>query len=476
VKPDSIGNAATCECGQQYRVTLVIHRLPIEIDSVLLRGQRVCVGFWNWCIVTWPQSIWPRTLAFSRSVREKWFPAAVNTMTDSCRNIAERINSIFATPNSAAPMRAISTAEQPASAGTIPIPSETPDERTYKARADIEDEPTSTNDFFSTTSGHSVSGQTLSESTSESQKHYRLANQMFVAGLHEDAYAHASRAVVLDPSNAGAWAIKGIAAVYSSKPPKFRLNESHMCLKEFLKSDRLKEFLPSLQQHLIRASSHYRKLVRQACQDAVDDAQREPLAGNVDVGLQLTLRNKRVARVQTEKHRDGYFASIKAIRYAAGLNPTFHVLALGLKEIDNVLSKESFPGFINFLSEDGKRDEIVRLREGFVMKMREIRPGFMPPEIPRASGCFIATAATGDEFHPSVCTLRCFRDQILLPTSIGRRFVRAYYRMSPPLAAAIRRAAWQRWLVFATIVLPLSMVAEYIMLKKQSALRNREKL
>ncbi|MFN9720135.1 MAG: CFI-box-CTERM domain-containing protein, partial [Planctomycetota bacterium] len=77
-------------------------------------------------------------------------------------------------------------------------------------------------------------------------------------------------------------------------------------------------------------------------------------------------------------------------------------------------------------------------------------------------------------FHPSVCTLRRFRDQILLPTPIGRRFVRTYYRMSPPLAAAISQTAWQRRLVLATVVRPLSMAAEYIMLKKQSAPWNHE--
>jgi hypothetical protein len=465
---DRIGTVASCECGQQYRLALVIQKLPIEDDSVWLRGQRGCIAFWKCCTDTWQQSIWPRTVAFCQCVRDKWFPWAVDKTQIAYGHFAKWFKSLFGSTNSTDAIRSASAAGRPVAAALISAPSETegangdvPDE--------VDDEPTSVKDFFSSTLPHSVSGQPLSESTSDSQKLYRLANQMIVAGLYEDAYAHASQAVVLDPSNAGAWAAKGIAAAYASKPPEFRLKETRMCLTESLKSAELKEFVPSLQQHLLRASSNYRKLLRQACQDADDDAQREPLAGNVDVGLQLTLRNKRVARVQTQKHRDGYFSSIDAIRYAAGLNPTFHALELGLREIDNVLSKDSFPGFVNFLSEDGKRDQIVRMREGFISQIREIRPSFTPPEIPRASGCFIATAAAGDPFHQSVCTLRRFRDQILLPNSIGRRFVRTYYRISPPLAAAIRQTAWQRRLVFATVVRPLSMAAEYIMLKKQSA-------
>ena len=461
---DFIGSAASCECGQQYRVALVIQKLPVESDGVWMRGQRACVAFWKCCTVTWQHSICPRTLAFSRCVRDKWFPAAVSTSQFAYRQVAEWLKSVFASTNSTEPARQASTAGRPVSAALISVPSATEAEQNGGEPDDVDDEPTSVRDFFSSTLPQSVSGQPLSESTSDSQKLYRLANQMIVAGLYEDAYTHASQAVVLDPSNAGAWTAKGIAAAYASKPPEFRLKETRMCLTESLKSAELKEFVPSLQQHLLRASSNYRKLLRQACQDADDDAQREPLAGNVDVGLQLTLRNKRVARVQTQKHRDGYFSSIDAIRYAAGLNPTFHALERGLGEIDNLLSKDSFPGFVNFLSEDGKRDQIVRMREGFVSQIRDIRPSFTPPEIPRASGCFIATAAAGDEFHPSVCTLRRFRDQVLLPSSVGRKFVRTYYLVSPPLASTIRKSSWLRHMVLVTVVRPIAFLTSMIML------------
>ena len=49
-------------------------------------------------------------------------------------------------------------------------------------------------------------------------------------------------------------------------------------------------------------------------------------------------------------------------------------------------------------------------------------------------GCFIATAAFGSKFEKQVQLLRRFRDFYLMPHSIGRIFVRAYYRYSPPMA------------------------------------------
>jgi CSLREA domain-containing protein len=53
-------------------------------------------------------------------------------------------------------------------------------------------------------------------------------------------------------------------------------------------------------------------------------------------------------------------------------------------------------------------------------------------------GCFIATAAWGTPMQEDVRYLRAFRDEYLLTNSVGRKFVEAYYSMSPPVADYIR--------------------------------------
>ena len=58
------------------------------------------------------------------------------------------------------------------------------------------------------------------------------------------------------------------------------------------------------------------------------------------------------------------------------------------------------------------------------------------------SPCFIATAAYGTPLHDDIDVLRAFRDEYLMANSPGRAFVKAYYTLSPPIAAMIRDNEW----------------------------------
>lgn len=58
--------------------------------------------------------------------------------------------------------------------------------------------------------------------------------------------------------------------------------------------------------------------------------------------------------------------------------------------------------------------------------MKEINAG--------GPGCFVATAAFESRAAPEVLQLRNFRDTVLRRFALGRKFIRLYYRHSPPLA------------------------------------------
>jgi hypothetical protein len=63
--------------------------------------------------------------------------------------------------------------------------------------------------------------------------------------------------------------------------------------------------------------------------------------------------------------------------------------------------------------------------------------GYEGPSTVPGCGCFIATAAYGTDTAKELDILREFRDKVLLPNSLGAKFVSFYYRTSPPIASFI---------------------------------------
>ena len=55
----------------------------------------------------------------------------------------------------------------------------------------------------------------------------------------------------------------------------------------------------------------------------------------------------------------------------------------------------------------------------------------------KSEGCYIATMAYGSYEHPQVKILRKFRDEQLMPTALGRIFVKVYYWISPKMVSIL---------------------------------------
>ena len=77
-----------------------------------------------------------------------------------------------------------------------------------------------------------------------------------------------------------------------------------------------------------------------------------------------------------------------------------------------------------------------------------------PSETP-GGFCFIATAAYGTDTAEQLDILREFRDTVLLPNSLGAKFVSLYYRTSPPLADFVSQNEVLRTMVRVGFVDPI---------------------
>jgi hypothetical protein len=88
---------------------------------------------------------------------------------------------------------------------------------------------------------------------------------------------------------------------------------------------------------------------------------------------------------------------------------------------------------------------------------QELVDEFGPNPASRARAeCFIATACYDTPWAPAIDVLRAFRDLHLETTKGGRGLVDWYYRVSPPIAARLRRHRLARWLVRTGFVAPVA--------------------
>ena len=88
------------------------------------------------------------------------------------------------------------------------------------------------------------------------------------------------------------------------------------------------------------------------------------------------------------------------------------------------------------------------------------QPAITPTPTPPAPSCFIATAAYGTSSVTELDTLRAFRDEVLLESTLGSQLVEWYYQASPPVADFISEHDVLRTLVRELLVEPVSWVVE----------------
>ncbi|MBV8643954.1 MAG: hypothetical protein JO225_08565 [Candidatus Eremiobacteraeota bacterium] len=93
-----------------------------------------------------------------------------------------------------------------------------------------------------------------------------------------------------------------------------------------------------------------------------------------------------------------------------------------------------------------------------VERILAANPSTKPP-----TNCFIATAAFGTPFAAEVEVLRQFRDRFLT-RGAGAAFVRAYYRLAPPVATLVERSPWLAAVVRRAL-LPVTRAARAALLR-----------
>jgi hypothetical protein len=188
-----------------------------------------------------------------------------------------------------------------------------------------------------------------------------------------------------------------------------------------------------------------------------------PAAMNVlqDIGIRHSVAVNMLSQWTTvenwrRKHPDHYILAVVSLREWEYPDPAGNVARM--------------VNYVHFFHGATPDDAIVEankvLRVGIPKGWREVGPfmGWIKPHEPLADikeqiekqeACFIATACYGSSIAPHVLVLREFRDAVLQRSRLGRKFVKVYYRWSPPLAQFLTEHNGLRSLVRTGIVTPL---------------------
>ena len=467
-KGEWIGRTEVCDCGQAYRFTLVLAKMPPEPDGVFAQMFMHLRRLWKCILKFWQQEILPCLQRMLIYIREQIIPQIALAIKTAYTWTSTAIQSAFKPNPPSSPKTTTFTADDVVATVTDIPTSEESNEKLVRHEVRTNPvSPTSYQRFEELFTEPSVSNgnSTADDCAPVPQwKVFRqLAQQMLKAGVFADSYSFASKAIELEPTATFCWATKGLAAAYLSQPPDFRLNELTFCINKAIESPEVAEATPSIQEHIFTAVERYRKLIAEAATQAKDDSQKEPLANDVNIGLQLTLRNQRVDRIHNEKQAPGFMSTVDAIMFARNLAPSLVISKKALTNMDSSLWNSTIASFKDSDGLANGRQRILIYRQKLVADIKKDDPTFQAPEAPEPSGCFIATAAAGGENHPHVVRLREFRDSVLLQFSVGQSLIRLYYRFGPAAARIISDRKGLQHLVYVCLVVPAAFGARTIL-------------
>ena len=113
-------------------------------------------------------------------------------------------------------------------------------------------------------------------------------------------------------------------------------------------------------------------------------------------------------------------------------------------------------------------------------KIKSRNPNYVPPEInlnivsnvETDSKCFVATVCYENPNHPSLNTLRRYRDEVLIKYYMGRNFIHFYYKHGPKAAASIEDYPLLKILILNIILRPMVYLIKFYFKLSKNKIKN----
>lgn len=280
---------------------------------------------------------------------------------------------------------------------------------------------------------------------------FRLAESASNGSNHAEAYTYFTKILEEDGTNSKAWFGKGVAAGWQSSLVVFKVPEMVSCFQnaiEFATDDKKCDYEKKSADSINTISVACYSLSREHMDEfiSIDESWEEYLerCSGILSSFDIAVAYEPTDRTAIENIIHICKDNIEGVSFYDDIDEENKVRHLS-QEYENMLTK--------------------RMNDA-VAKLQKIDPNYQPPQIEKASSCFVVTATMGCETHPTVGVLRQFRDTVLLQTTRGKLLNSYYYRIGPKVAAIIQRSWVLRRLSYVCIVYPLSKIAQKIMSNK----------
>lgn len=298
-----------------------------------------------------------------------------------------------------------------------------------------------------------------------------LAKSSFSAGSYKDSYKYSSSLIEINPSQSEAWLIKGLsAAALMVEDSSIKVEEVIFSLDRSFKGQASINDAGEIQAQIEKCYGEIIKGLEASHKEKIVEHHKVPMPAGGSALLHRVAQTG-YARLSAKSFAPKRLAAIKLLEKSYSLDENESSLKALLGAIDAFHIHSS--GYSDYLKDETEITScLVSLRSSLVQKAQAagIAINAAPPA---KSGCFIATAATGDYDHPKVLVLRSFRDEVLESYRLGRVFVRCYYKVSPPIALKIQSNEVIRMLILNVFITPLTYLATLALDVKEAMVKKR---
>lgn len=293
-----------------------------------------------------------------------------------------------------------------------------------------------------------------------------LANTALESKNYSQAYDYFSKLIETETNNKAYWIGKAISAGYLTTLENPKISETLACLRM---TNKISNFSNQEKNQIsVELTSIAKQKIIEAIAFIDKEIEKEFNAIPFPTGTLYEVQKLRKLPIMSSvggRYRNSMIEYFELLDFSSEINSTKEAFQTTIEQFNKVFThSKQRSNYFGGVYDNEYNAKIFKIWKNAEMNIKKIDPNANVSynSSDSSSGCFIATATTGDYNHPTVMQLRLFRDNTLEKHIWGRKFIQFYYRNSPPIADFINQKYLLKKILYFSFIKPLSVLTRYI--------------